>query len=66
MSVLLTFMDCPHMQILLGPREAVVVAGKIPVVTYPADDDESLEPGNAMTCVTCNRTQVIASVAATE
>jgi hypothetical protein len=59
---MLTFMDCPHSQILLGPREMITVARKVPVVTYLADEDEELEPGNAMTCVTCDRTQVIASV----
>jgi hypothetical protein len=58
-SVLLTFKDCTHQQVLSerGDPEPV-----LPWVFYPVDDQDEIEPGNAMTCITCDASRVIAIV----
>ena len=61
MSLLVAFEDCPHRQILAEVGESIIVEGKIPVTLYPLDSEESIDPGDIMTCITCDEPRKVKS-----
>lgn len=59
MALLVSFEDCEHRQILMEVGESIIVEAKIPTTLYPLDSGETIDPGNAMTCITCNTTRIV-------
>jgi hypothetical protein len=61
MSLLLTLDPCGHRQMLVEVGENPPTIPDLPWVLYPMDADEanSIQPGNAMTCITCDETKIV-------
>jgi hypothetical protein len=64
MSLLVTFADCQHGQLLVEIGEHLPPAATLtPWATYPVDDDpaNAITPGDLMTCITCMETRTVRS-----
>jgi hypothetical protein len=59
MSLLVRFEVCDHRQMLMEVGEIPVVREDIPTALYPLDAGETIDPGNAMTCITCDTTRIV-------
>lgn len=59
MSLLIAFEECKHNQILMEVGESIPATVLVPFTLYPLDADNSVEPGDAMTCITCNDTRTV-------
>lgn len=53
-------MDCGHDMEIIDASEIPPLFGAW--VMYPLDDDNSIDPGDEMTCVTCHQTKIVKTV----
>lgn len=53
-------MDCGHDMEIIDASESPPLFGQW--VLFPLDDENSIDTGDEMTCVTCNRTQTVTAV----
>ena len=53
-------MDCGHDMEVIDASESPPLFE--PWIMYPLDDDNSIDPGDEMTCAMCNKTQTVTAV----
>jgi hypothetical protein len=53
-------MDCGHDVEIIDASETPPLFGKW--ILFPLDNDNSIDSGDEMTCVTCNKTQTVTAV----
>lgn len=53
-------MDCGHDVEIIDASEQPPLFGRW--LFFPLDDDNSIDTGDEMTCVTCNKTQIVIAV----
>lgn len=53
-------LDCGHDMEIIDASESPPLFGQY--VLFPLDDDNSIEAGDKMTCVTCDKTQTVTAV----
>lgn len=59
MSLLVTLDPCGHSQLLMEIGETIPAAVLVPWTTYPLDAENSVDPGDEMTCITCDDTRTV-------